>query len=48
MSNPSIIRFTGVDFSYGEQKVLDNISFTVAKGEFICLTGKVVVENQPY
>lgn len=40
MSNSTIIRFTEVGFSYGEQSVLDNISFTVDKGEFICLTGK--------
>ncbi len=40
MSNSTIIRFTGVGFSYGEQRVLDNISFSVDKGEFICLTGK--------
>ncbi len=40
MSNSPIIRFTGVSFSYGEQSVLNNISFTVDKGEFICLTGK--------
>lgn len=40
MSNSNIIRFTGVGFSYGEQSVLNNISFRVDKGEFICLTGK--------
>lgn len=40
MSNSTIIRFTGVGFSYGEHSVLNNISFTVDKGEFICLTGK--------
>ncbi len=40
MSNSNVISFTGVDFSFGEQKVLNNISFEVDKGEFICLTGK--------
>ena len=40
MSNTTIIRFSGVDFSYGAQNVLNNISFKVDKGEFICLTGK--------
>lgn len=40
MSNTTIIRFSGVSFSYGVQRVLNNISFKVGKGEFICLTGK--------
>ena len=40
MSNSTIIRFTKVGFSYGKQRVFNNISFTVDKGEFICLTGK--------
>lgn len=40
MSNSPVIQFTGVDFAYGEQMVLNDISFTVDKGEFVCLTGK--------
>lgn len=40
MSNSNIIKFSGVNFSYGQQKVLHNLSFSVEKGEFICLTGK--------
>lgn len=40
MGTSTIIHFSDVGFSYGEQKVLKNISFTVDKGEFICLTGK--------
>lgn len=40
MSSSTIIRFSKVDFSYGKHEVLHDISFMVAKGEFICLTGK--------
>lgn len=40
MSNPTVIQFTGVNFAYGEQMVLKDISFTVDKGEFVCLTGR--------
>lgn len=40
MNKLNIIHFTEVGFSYGEQSVLNNISFSVDKGEFICLTGK--------
>ncbi|MCG9791004.1 ATP-binding cassette domain-containing protein [Flavobacterium algicola] len=40
MSSSVIIRFTDVSFSYGAKSVLNNISCTVEKGEFICLTGR--------
>ena len=40
MSNSNIIDFNQVSFSYGEHKVLHKLSFSVNKGEFICLTGK--------
>lgn len=40
MNNSTSIQFTGVDFSYGQQIVLSDITFKLMKGEFICLTGK--------
>jgi len=40
MSNTTSIYFKGINFSYGQQHVLHDLSFSVEKGEFICLTGK--------
>lgn len=40
MSNTTSIDFKGINFSYGQQRVLHDLSFSVEKGEFICLTGK--------
>ncbi|MGQ1946587.1 ATP-binding cassette domain-containing protein [Geofilum sp. OHC36d9] len=40
MNNSDSIHFEKVDFSYGEQKILHDLTFTVDKGEFVCLTGK--------
>ena len=40
MNNPNSIHFEKVNFSYGEQKILHDLSFSVDKGEFVCLTGK--------
>ncbi len=40
MSNTNIINFQDINFFYGQQNVLHNLSFSVKKGEFICLTGK--------
>ncbi len=35
----AIISFHHVDLQYADQKALSNITFTVANGEFVCLTG---------
>ncbi len=35
----AIIGFYHADLQYEDQKALDNVSFTVANGEFVCLTG---------
>jgi cell division transport system ATP-binding protein len=35
----AIISFHHVDLHYEDQKALSNISFTVANGEFVCVTG---------
>ncbi|MGQ1783583.1 MULTISPECIES: ATP-binding cassette domain-containing protein [unclassified Saccharicrinis] len=40
MSQSNMIHFDKVNFSYGQEKVLHELSFTVDQGEFICLTGK--------
>ncbi len=40
MKHSNIIRFNKVNFSFGQQKVLHDLSFEVNKGEFVCLTGK--------
>lgn len=40
MSNKNIICFDKVSFSYGQNKVLDKLSFVIQRGEFICLIGK--------
>ena len=34
-----VIGFYHVDLDYDDQKALDQVSFTVANGEFLCLTG---------
>lgn len=33
------ITLTNISYAYGEQKVLENINFTAAAGEFVCLLG---------
>ena len=39
--NPkSAILFDSVSFSYGKNKVLDSLSFSVAKGEYVVITGR--------
>ncbi|WP_075590708.1 ATP-binding cassette domain-containing protein [Labilibacter marinus] len=40
MPQSNIIELSELNFAYEDKKVLSNLSFTVAKGEFICLTGK--------
>ena len=35
----TVIGFYHVDLAYDDQKAIDHVSFTVANGEFICLTG---------
>jgi len=35
----AIISFHHVDLQYADQKALSNITFTIANGEFVCLTG---------
>lgn len=37
---PVILRFTGVNFSYGNVPVLENVNFHVHSGEFIALVGQ--------
>ncbi len=39
LDSRSVIGFYHVDLAYDDQKAIDNISFTVANGEFLCLTG---------
>lgn len=36
----NIIQFNNVSFAYDKQDVLHSLSFSVERGEFICLTGK--------
>ena len=33
------ISLTNVSFVYGDQQILDDITFTAAAGEFVCLLG---------
>ncbi|GAF03360.1 ATP-binding cassette domain-containing protein [Saccharicrinis fermentans] len=40
MSLENMIYFNQVNFSYGSHQVLYDLSFSVDRGEFICLTGK--------
>ncbi len=39
LDSRTVIGFYHVDLAYDDQKALDNVSFTVANGEFLCLTG---------
>lgn len=39
MSNEPIVRFSNVSFSYGDELVLQDLSFTLAEGERIALVG---------
>ncbi|MDR0490706.1 MAG: ABC transporter ATP-binding protein [Oscillospiraceae bacterium] len=34
-----MININGVHFSYGKHKVLNNVSFSIEKGEFVCVLG---------
>jgi zinc transport system ATP-binding protein len=38
-SQPLSLRFSGVSFSYGRLKVLENVSFHLHRGEFVALVG---------
>ncbi len=40
MTKGNIIKFEKVGFSYDNHQIIQNLSFFVNKGEFICLTGK--------
>jgi len=39
LDSRTVIGFYHVDLAYDDQKAIDNVSFTVANGEFLCLTG---------
>jgi cell division transport system ATP-binding protein len=39
LDSRTVIGFYHVDLAYDDQKAVDNISFTVPNGEFLCLTG---------
>ena len=48
-SNSSVmsIEVQNVSKSYGTQKALDNVSFSVKKGEILVFLGQMVLENLP-
>jgi cell division transport system ATP-binding protein len=39
LDSRTVIGFYHVDLAYEDQKAIDNVNFTVANGEFLCLTG---------
>ena len=39
LDSRAVIGFYHVDLAYADQKALDDVSFTVTNGEFLCLTG---------
>ncbi len=39
LDSRGVIGFYHVDLAYDDQKAIDNVSFSVTNGEFICLTG---------
>ena len=39
LDSRTVIGFYHVDLAYDDQKAVDNVSFTVDNGEFLCLTG---------
>ena len=39
LDSRAVIGFYHVDLAYDDQKAVDNVSFAVANGEFLCLTG---------
>ena len=39
LDSRTVIGFYHMDLAYDDQKAVDNVSFTVANGEFLCLTG---------
>ena len=40
MSHLNTIEFNEVNFAYGDQRVLHDLSLNIHQGEFVCLTGK--------
>jgi zinc transport system ATP-binding protein len=39
MSSPSVLTFENVSFSYGSTPILENVSFSIAERESVCIVG---------
>lgn len=40
-----MIQVENLSFSYQNNKVFKNLSFSIKKGEYLCIIGKMVLEN---